>query len=54
MIDLLLDQNFVDHRNEDGVFLAELNLDIKDEKKNILLIRHYILAVLQKKILIFC
>ncbi len=26
MIDLLLDQDFVDHRNEDGVFFAQLNL----------------------------
>ncbi len=26
MIDLLLDQDFVDHWNEDGVFFAQLNL----------------------------
>ena len=32
MINLLFDQNFVDHGNEDWVFFAELNLEQKKAK----------------------
>ena len=34
VIDLLLDQNFVNHRDEDGVFFAQLNLENEQSLSN--------------------